>query len=76
VPAKQSVNVVAHLTPSGEAIAGDYVTTFTATAPVATATTDIRITIETSLLWGIVGIGLIAIVLVGLLWTFRRFGRR
>ena len=33
-------------------------------------------TIETSLLWGLIGVGLIALVLIGLLLTFRRFGRR
>jgi uncharacterized membrane protein len=70
------VQVVAHVTPSGDAIAGDYVTTFKATAPVATASADVRVTIETSLLWGAIGIALIAIVLVGLWWVFRRFGRR
>ena len=76
VPAGQQVQVVAHLTPSSSAIAGDYVTTFKATAPVASASADIRVTIETSLLWGVIGIGLIVIVLLGLFWTFRRFGRR
>jgi uncharacterized membrane protein len=76
VPAGKTVNVVAHVTPSSDAIAGDYVTTFKATAPVANASTDIRVTIQTSLLWGIVGIGLIALVLVGLWWTFQRYGRR
>lgn len=76
VPAGKSVQAVAHVTASSDAIAGDYVTTFTATAPVATGSADVRVTIETSLLWGAVGIGLIAIVLVGLWWTFRRFGRR
>ena len=44
--------------------------------PAASATADIRVTIETSLLWGAVGVALIALVLVGLWWTFRRFGRR
>jgi uncharacterized membrane protein len=34
------------------------------------------VTIETSLLWGAIGLALIAIVLVGLWWVFRRFGRR
>lgn len=76
VPAGKSVSVVAHVTPSSDAIAGDYVATFTATAPVATASADIRVTIETSLLWGVVGIGLIAVVLIGLWVIFRRFGRR
>jgi len=76
VPAGQQVQVVAHLTPSSSAIAGDYLTTFTATAPEATASAQIRVTIETSLLWGVIGIGLIVLVLGGLYWTFRRFGRR
>ncbi len=76
VPAGKTVNVVAHVTPSSDAIAGDYLTTFKATAPVANASADVRVTIQTSLLWGIVGIGLIVLVLVGLWWTFQRYGRR
>ena len=52
------------------------VASFKATAPEANASADVRVTIETSLLWGAVGIGLIVIVLVGLWLTFRRFGRR
>lgn len=72
----QPVQIVAHLTPSGDAITGDYLTTFTATAPVATASADIRVTITTSTFWGVIGIGLIAIVLIGLWLIFRRFGRR
>ncbi len=76
VPAGQTVQVVAHVTPSSDAITGDYVTTMTATAPLATATTDIRVTVQTSALWGAIGIGLIAIVLLGLWLVFRRFGRR
>ena len=76
VPAGKTINVVAHVTPSADAIAGDYVTTFKATAPVANASADVRVTIQTSLLWGAVGIGLIALVLIGLWWTFQRYGRR
>lgn len=76
VPAGQQIQAVAHVTPSSDAIAGDYIATFKATAPVANASTDIRVTIETSLLWGAVGIGLIVLVLAGLWWTFHRFGRR
>jgi len=76
VPAGQQVQAVAHVTPSSDAIAGDYVATFKATAPVASASTDIRVTIETSLLWGAIGVLLILAVLGGLWWTFRRFGRR
>ena len=76
VPAGQQVQAVAHVTPSGDAIAGDYVATFKATAPTASADAEIRVTIETSLVWGLIGVGLIVLVIAGLLWTFRRFGRR
>ena len=76
VPAGQQVQAVAHVTPSSDAIAGDYVATFKATAPTANADADIRVTIETSLLWGLIGVGLIVLVVLGLFWTFRRFGRR
>ena len=76
VPAGQQIQAVAHVTPSSDAIAGDYVATFKATAPEASASTDIRVTIETSLLWGAIGVLLILLVLGGLWWTFRRYGRR
>jgi uncharacterized membrane protein len=76
VPSKGSANVVAHMTPSGDAIAGDYMTTFKATADTANASAEVRVTVQTSPLWGVVGIGIIALVLIGLLWVFRQFGRR
>jgi uncharacterized membrane protein len=76
VPAQGETQVTAHLTPSGSAIAGDYVTTFRANSDLADADAEMRVTIETSLLWGVVGIGLIALVLAGLWYTFRRYGRR
>ncbi len=76
VPAGKPVEVVAKVVPSGDAIAGDYVTTFKASSPVATATSDVRVTIETSLLWGAMGLGLIAVVFIGLWSVFHRFGRR
>jgi uncharacterized membrane protein len=76
VPAGGSVQATAHLTPSGNAIAGDYVVTMRADSDLDNATAEMRITIETSLLWGIVGVGLIALVLAGLWYTFRRYGRR
>ena len=64
------------MTPSGQAIAGDYVVTFTATSAQATGTQDIRVTVDTSLTWAIVGIGLVVLAFVGLGWVFHRFGRR
>ena len=40
------------------------------------ASADFRITVTTSTLWGIVGIGIIAIALLVLLGAVARFGRR
>lgn len=76
VPAQGEVQVTAHLTPSGSAVAGDYLVTVRANSELADAEETVRVTIETSLFWGAVGIGLIALVLAGLWWTFRRYGRR
>ena len=71
-----SQTITATVTPSNQAIAGDYVATFTATASQTTASQDIRYTIDTSLTWAIVGIGLIVLAFLGLGWVFQRFGRR
>jgi uncharacterized membrane protein len=70
------VNAIATVTPSDQAIAGDYVITFSATSESASSEVDIRTTVNPSALWGFIGIALIAATLGGLAWVFRRFGRR
>jgi len=74
----QAVNVTAHVTPSGDAIAGDYEIKFTAKAKEATSGDDttIRFTVEASILGAIVGAALIVAAIGGLYWVFRRYGRR
>jgi uncharacterized membrane protein len=75
-PGKPQI-VTAHIVPSGDAVAGDYVVTLRASGDKSTtASVDIRFTVETSVEWAIVGIAMIALVVVGLWWVFRRFGRR
>jgi uncharacterized repeat protein (TIGR01451 family) len=77
VPAGQDVVVEATITPPGDAVSGDYQLSFDADNEDATADTlVIRTTVETSTTWGFVGIALIALVVVGLLLVFRRYGRR
>jgi len=71
-----AATVTATVKPSSDALAGDYAVTFTATAGTATANVDIRTTVQTSPLWGFIGLALIALVIIGLGWVFRRFGRR
>ena len=71
-----SVDVTARITPSGDAIAGDYSLTFRATAEEANGTAAIRFTVEASILGAIIGGALIVAAFAGLWWVFRRYGRR
>jgi uncharacterized repeat protein (TIGR01451 family) len=78
VAPNQTVTVTAKIVPASNAIAGDYVATFRVNAPDSStsASTDIRVTVETPLNWLVVGAGLILLVLLGLGWVFQRYGRR
>jgi uncharacterized membrane protein len=64
------------VTPSDKAIAGDYVASFRASGRGESSSADFRITVTTSTVWGIVGIGIIAVALLVLLGAVARFGRR
>jgi uncharacterized membrane protein len=68
----------ATITPSSEAVAGDYVVSFrsSATESGADSSASIRFTVETSPLWAIVGLGIIVLILGGLFLVFRTYGRR
>jgi uncharacterized membrane protein len=71
----QSVQVV--FTPSARAIAGDYQTTIRAgSADGQSESADFRITVLTSTLWGMAGIGVIAIALLVVVFAVARYGRR
>jgi uncharacterized membrane protein len=73
--ADQEVKVT--LTPSPRAIAGDYQTTFRASAIGGlTESANFRITVLTSTLWGAIGIAIIAIALLVVVFAVARFGRR
>jgi uncharacterized repeat protein (TIGR01451 family) len=78
IAAGSAATVTANITPASNAIAGDYIATFTANAAESstTASADIRVTVETPLNWLFVGGGLIVLVLIGLGWVFQRYGRR
>jgi uncharacterized membrane protein len=74
--AGQSAPVQVLLTPSTKAVAGDYMTTFRASAKGDSSSADYRVTVTTSTLWGVVGIGIIAIALLIVVGAVARFGRR
>jgi uncharacterized membrane protein len=68
--------ITATITPSGEAVSGDYVVTFNAASDDADGSVQIRYTVETSPIWAIVGIGVIVAIVGGLFYVFRTYGRR
>ena len=68
--------VQALITPTSKAIAGDYVTTITAAARGESASTDFRVTVTTSTMWGIAGVGIIGVALLVMVGAVARFGRR
>jgi len=76
IAAGDFATVNATITPSAEAIAGDYQITFRASSDDADASMEVRSTVSPSAFGGLVGIGLILLTLAALAWVFRRFGRR
>lgn len=73
----QKIHVQAQLTPSSKAVAGDYMTTLTASDNGSqSSSADFRITVSTSTLWGIIGVALVAIALLIAVGAVARFGRR
>jgi uncharacterized membrane protein len=57
-------------------IAGDYLLTLTANAPEVNKSVDFRVTVSTPTIWGWVGFGIVALVVLGLAVVFFRLGRR
>jgi len=68
--------VQAQITPTEKAIAGDYVTTIRASARGESASSTFRVTVTTSTMWGIAGVGIIGIALLVMVGAVARFGRR
>lgn len=68
--------VQALITPPGKAIAGDYVTSLSAASRGETGNANFRVTVTTSTVWGIAGIGIIGAALLIMVGAVARFGRR
>jgi uncharacterized membrane protein len=72
----ETKEVQALITPTEKAIAGDYVTTIRAAARGESASTTFRVTVTTSTIWGIAGVGIIGVALLVMVGAVARFGRR
>jgi len=65
-----------NIKPPADTIAGDYQITLKANGKQISDDIDIRVTVETSAIWGWVGVGIIVLVIAGLAYIFMRFSRR
>ncbi|NMA90347.1 MAG: hypothetical protein GX972_03360, partial [Amphibacillus sp.] len=68
--------IKAKVTAADDAIAGDYEASFSATAAETSDNAVFRISVETSTLWGLIGIAIILAVFGGLFYLFKKYGRR
>lgn len=76
IPPGESAQATATITPSADAIAGDYMVTVSGSAGSASEDLDIRYAVETSTWWGLLGVLVILAAIVGLGLVYRRYGRR
>lgn len=68
--------ITAYLTPSEDAMSGDYAMSVSAKNTVTSDSEDFRVTVKTETVWGVVGIGLLLVAVAGLWLVFQKFGRR
>ena len=76
VPANGEAKVNALITPNAKAIAGDYVVSLRASGEGVSESATYRVTVTTSTLWGVTGVGVVAVALLVLFGAVGRFGRR
>ena len=76
IPAGSTAEVIATVTPGSDAITGDYVATFTAETDEASSSAEFRVSVKTQTVWGLVAVLIILIVVGGLVYVFRKYGRR
>jgi uncharacterized membrane protein len=64
------------ITPTDQALVGDYSVGLTADADKVSKAIELRITVRASTAWGWIGIGIIVLVMAGLVALFIKLGRR
>ena len=74
--AREIIEIDVNINPPEKTIAGDYILTFSASSENSNDGIDLRVTVETPTIWGIVGIGIIVVVIIGVAVIFTRLGRR
>ena len=68
-----TTEVTAYLTPSSDAITGDYVSTLTVGNDQVSSDAEFRISVKTQTAWGIVAVVIIAALIVALRYIFKKY---
>lgn len=77
LPTGEKVEVTVKIKPAAKAIAGDYLVTLRANSEEGPrADVDFRVTVTTSTLWGLVGLGIIAVAVLVVAGAVAYYGRR
>ncbi len=77
LPTGEKVEITVKIKPAAKAIAGDYLVTVRATSEEGPRDdVDFRVTVTTSTLWGLVGLGIIAVAVLVVAGAVAYYGRR
>lgn len=74
--AGSSKEITAYVTPSSDAMTGDYVVSMTASNDVTTSTAEFRVSVKTRTSWGVFAVAIIVVLVGGLGYIFKKYGRR
>lgn len=73
---EEKIEIDVTISPPDKTLAGDYILNFNVASENSNDNIELRITVETPTIWGIVGIAIIVIVVIGIAIVFSRLGRR
>lgn len=76
IPAGESKTITATIKASNKAIAGDYVVGLRAASSEVEQSISMRMSVKTPVLWGWLGIAIVAAVALAIIYLFRKYGRR
>jgi uncharacterized membrane protein len=71
-----SKEVTMYVTPSENAVTGDYVTSISVKNDETSASADFRVSVKTSTTWGIAAVAIIIVLIAALGAIFKKYGRR
>jgi uncharacterized membrane protein len=76
LPPNKDANVTANIVPAAQSLAGDYMVTFDANDGANRTSANYRVTVMTSTLWGVIGVGIAALAILVVGFAVMRYGRR